>query len=76
MEYLGQHIEAIVILGIFILSITGGLVVWENGRIHGRIDKVARELDDHVKEGTKVHGSLERIETKIDLHMNNGKSHS
>lgn len=68
-------LQAVVTAGVFVVAAVGGLIIWEIRKVHDRITKYAKELDEHVKESIEVHKSLERIETKQDLHMENGHRH-
>ena len=68
-------IEPIVIVIIFIITILGGLIIYELKRIHSRIDKHTAELDIHVSAGVDVYTRITRTETALSLHMQNGHRH-
>lgn len=68
-------LEPIVVVGIFVLSAIGGLIIWELRKIHARIDKYTSELDAHVRDSVAVKTTIAEMRTEIRLHMQNGLHH-
>ena len=62
-------------IGLFIVAVIGGLVIWELKRVHTRIDKYAQELDIHIAKGVKIYTDIEHLNTTVALHVENGFSH-
>lgn len=59
-------LEPLIILGIFILTCVGGLMVWQLRVLHNRIDRVKADLAKHIHESIAIHRSLARLEALME----------
>ena len=73
---MAEWVNIAVLVGLFVIGMIGGLIVHELRKIHTRIDKYSREMDDHIKAGVKVLTTQTRIETKLDAHLGDRHHHA
>ena len=75
-QSLAAWVQDGILIGIFIISAIGGLIVWEIKKVHSRIDKyhdehvkrveaIEKELKDHLKEGVEIYKALTAIQTEL-----------
>ena len=74
-EWISAHPEPFFLLGIFVLSAIGGLIIWELRKLHSRIDKYSEKMDKHIDESAGIQRELGEVHTSIDMHIKNGHNH-
>ena len=72
MEWIGEHPEFIFLVGSFLLSAVGGLMIWEFKKLHNRIDKYVEKMDKHMEESTVIQTDLAVLK---NIHKQNGQGH-
>ena len=71
----GSVLQAITMVVLGVVGVVGGWAAMEFRRLHQRIDKYSKEMDEHIKESTEIRTTITRIDTTQNLHIKNGHRH-